>query len=415
MATGRRVTIVSSGHISTCPRMLKSADALVEAGYEVHVVATSNEPWAIEADRDLRSRRSWPATIINYRKGHSGLTYWRTGAVALASRAVVAAVGADRAPLPVVARAVGRVHADLVHAASAQPADLIYGGSTGALAAVAEAAGRLGVPYALDLEDLHAAEVEGPGSARRSAAVARVERAVLGRAAFLTTSSACIAEAYRADYGVKAAVIHNTFPLPSQAPDDRRADLDTLRVYWFSQTIGPGRGLEEAVAGLGRANMKAELTMRGRPDAAFLNELIGMAAAVAPRLTVRYEPPASPDAMIELARGYDVGLSLERTTPRNRELCMSNKAFTYLLAGVPIVFTDTLGQHVLGQELGDAAVLVPPGNIDALAAAFSIWSQHPDSLARAKRAAWQRAKDRWHWEHDAERGTLYRLVHGVLA
>ena len=44
MTRRARITVVTSGHLSTCPRMLKSADALAEAGYNVHVVATSTEP-----------------------------------------------------------------------------------------------------------------------------------------------------------------------------------------------------------------------------------------------------------------------------------------------------------------------------------------------------------------------------------
>ena len=133
---GQRITVVTSGHLSTCPRMLKSADALAAAGYDVRVVAASTEPWAIDADRDVRSRRSWPATIVNYRKGDSGLTYWWTGARTRASRAIVERFGPERAPLPLVVRSVGRVHTEIVRAAAAQPADLIYGGTAGALAAV---------------------------------------------------------------------------------------------------------------------------------------------------------------------------------------------------------------------------------------------------------------------------------------
>ena len=144
MPQPRRITVVTSGHLSTCPRMLKSADALAAAGYAVRVVATSAEPWAVEADRDVRSRRDWPATIINYRKGDSGVTYWSTGAPARAARFAVSLFGAGR--LPIVARAFGRTHAELVRAAMAEPADPDLrrhhrraGGDCGSGAALADA------------------------------------------------------------------------------------------------------------------------------------------------------------------------------------------------------------------------------------------------------------------------------------
>src|SRR6185295_11120638 len=103
-------------------------------------------------------------------------------------------------------------HSELVAAAVAEPADLIYGGTTGALAAVAEAARRLGVPYGIDFEDLHSAETLGDDAAAVDALAARVERSVIAGAAFTTASSEAIADAYADRYGVKPATVHNTFP-----------------------------------------------------------------------------------------------------------------------------------------------------------------------------------------------------------
>src|SRR6185436_16389511 len=97
-------------------------------------------------------------------------------------------------------------------------------------------------------------------------------------------------------------------------------DPGTLRLYWFSQTIGPGRGLEAAVTALGRAGVSAELTLRGRPHDGYLEALQRLAAAHAPRVVVIHQPPAAPDAMVDLARGYDVGLALDHGPPRNRSL-----------------------------------------------------------------------------------------------
>jgi glycosyltransferase involved in cell wall biosynthesis len=409
-----RVTVVTAGHLSTCPRMLKSADALAEEGYDVRVIATRHEPWATQTDRDVASRRSWSAEVIDYRRG-AGAAYWWTGARSRSARALAGVWGPARLPMAIVSRAFSRVHTELVRAIAADPGDLIYGGTTGALAAIAEAAGRSGTPYAVDLEDFHRGETSGRDAPLVDALSARVERAVLRGAAFVTTSSEAIASAYAGRDGVRSTVIDNTFALPARAPDVSRADPTRLRLYWFSQTIGPGRGLEDAVLALGRAGVAAHLALRGRPRVGYLDALTALAAVHAPRLELVHLAPAPPDAMVDCARGYDVGLALEQMTPLNRQLCLTNKAFTYILAGVAVAITDTPGQHALGADLGRAAALVPVGDVDALAAAFARWVRDPAELDCAKRTAWTAATRRWHWEHPLERGRLLTLVREALA
>ncbi|HEV3063544.1 MAG TPA: glycosyltransferase [Vicinamibacterales bacterium] len=411
----RRVTVLTSGHLSTCPRMLKAADALAADGYAVRMVATCHEPWAVEADVDVRSRRAWRVTAVDYRRGPSGATYWRSGLRYRAARAAAQAVGPARAPFPVVARAFGRVHTELVDAATSEAADLIYGGTTGGLAAVAEAARRLGVPYGIDLEDLHHGETAEPDAPFVHALAARIEDAVLRRAAFVTTSSDEMGDAYRRRYGVHAHTIHNAFPLPAFAPDFRRSDPSRLRVYWFSQTIGPGRGLEDAIEALGRIGVRSELTLRGRPRQSYFDELVALAARKAPCLRVVHQPPAPPDSMVDLARGYDIGLATEASTPPNRQVCIPNKAFTYILAGVAVVMSDTPGMRHLGLDLGEGAALVRPDDVDALAAALGRWANDPHRLECAKRMAWSAAVRRWRWDHELERGRLCTLVREAMA
>lgn len=389
--------------------MLKSADALAAAGHDVHVVATRHEPWAVAADQDVRSRRSWPLTVVDYRRC-AGATYWHTGIRYRAARAVAAAIGPERMPWSIAARAFSRVHSELAKAASAEPADLIYGGTTGGLAAVAAAARRCRVRYALDLEDFHSCESEARDHALSHGLARRIEVGILKQAAFLTTSSEGIAQAYYEAYGVAPSVIHNTFDLPPTPPDFGRARPDVLSLYWFSQTIGAGRGLEDAITAMGLADVAGELTLRGRPANGYLDGLRQLARTRAPRLKLTHEPPAPPDAMVELSRGYDVGLALEQVQVRNHQIAQSNKVFTYLLAGNAIAMTDTPGQHPLGIDIGAAARLVPPGDVTALASVLSTWAREPVTLDAARRAAWDAARRRWHWQHADERGLLYRLV-----
>ena len=236
-------------------------------------------------------------------------------------------------------------------------------------------------------------------------------------AAFVTTSSEPIASAYSERLRHRPSVIAQYLSASGRRrrmPRDRISAR--LRLYWFSQTIGPGRGLEDAILALGRAGIAADLALRGRPRAGYIAELMrALAAAHAPRVEVVHLPPAPPDAMVDCARGYDVGLALEQMTPLNRQLCLTNKAFTYILAGMAVAMTDTPGQHALGLDLGRAAALVPAGDIDALAAAFARWTDDRRGARVRKAQAWNAATRRWHWEHELERGTLLSLVREALA
>jgi hypothetical protein len=397
--------------------MVKAADALAGAGHRVRMVSTRHVDWAIEADAELYRQRSgaWQWTVVDYHREAARAMYLRSGLRLRASRVVAAAIGPARCPLSLAVRAYSRVHPELVRAVLAEEADLVYGGTTGALAAVAESAQRAGTPYALDLEDFHSAEQEGNETGRLTNEVAaRIEGAILSSATFLTTASPAIAAAYAEKYGVCPIPIHNTFPLPGTNPDLSPAPGEGLRLYWFSQTIGPRRGLEDVVRAIGIAGIPGELHLRGRPIPGYVESLIRLGAEVAPALKVVQHDVGPPDSMVELAAGYDVGLSVEQPHVLNRSLCLTNKAFTYALAGLAVVFTDTPGQRSLAENLGDGALLYAPGNVEALAAGLRHWAEDKSQLARAKAATWEAARRRWHWEHPEERGALLRAVAAVL-
>jgi len=407
-----RITVVTSGHLSTTPRMLKAADAFADHGYAVRVVSTRLVNWAWEADEVVARTRTWRWTAIDATREGAAAAWIATAARARSARFLSGVAGADRVPMVVAARAYGRLHDELAAAAAAEPADFLYGGTSGALAATAEAARRLGVPFGLDLEDFHPGDQSGADAALDHALADRLLRDVWPRASLLTTSSNAMADAYSARYGSRPTTIHNTFPLPEAPPLVSTADA-ALRVYWFSQTIGPGRGLDVAVKALGLAGIPAELHVRGR-DAGYAQALVEMQRVLAPSLSVRLHPPALPDDMVGLARGFDAGLSIEMPVSRNRDICVANKVFTYLLAGVPVILSDTTAHCQLAVSLGEAAFVVPVAAPERLAALFRAWAADRHLRARAGAAAWYAARTRWHWEHPLERGTLLAAVERAL-
>ena len=72
-----KICIVTTRHISYNPRVLKEADALSAAGYEVVVVTVSNTDSQAAFDEELMGRRSWRLRTVNFRKERAGERwYW---------------------------------------------------------------------------------------------------------------------------------------------------------------------------------------------------------------------------------------------------------------------------------------------------------------------------------------------------
>lgn len=397
-----RITVISAGHVSNCPRMVKAADALAAAGHVVRVVAGQHLAWAREADRELMARRTWRLVPIEY--GH-GARRLASGVAQRWARLVAREGGADVA----VALAVNRVYLDLLRAAVREPADLVYGGSAGGLAVAADAGARLACPYAIDLEDAHGLEPLECGDRRGAAWLSAVERRAIRGARLSTTASQAIASYYAATYGIRPLVIENVFEPLDAAPSPASA-RDPLRVYWFSQTIGPGRGLEDAVDALAAADIAATLHVRGR-DEGFT---AGLRARAGRGTAIEVSPPGPPDEMVALAAGHHVGLSLERNDIPHRALCLPNKLFVYLAAGLAVAATDTPGQRPVLDTLGQAAAVVPSGDPTALAAAFRAWDADRARLTAARQQAWDAARTRWRWTHPEERGALLGAVEALV-
>ena len=407
-----RVCVVTAGHLSTCPRMLKAADALAGAGFDVRVVSTNHTPWATATDRKVLATRAWASTVIDYDRDTARATQVATGVRHHAARVASATVGADRVPMPVAIRAYSRIHDELVEAVTAEPADFVYGGTTGALAAVAESAERLRVPYGIDFEDLHSAE-DAPDS-ETNVLAARIERRVITGAAFATAGSPMIADAYEQAYGVRPIPVHNTFSITPPERTGERGDRPLLRLYWFSQTLGAGRGLEDILRGIGRMGGPVELDLRARPIPSYLDSLLSLRNEVAPNLHIVGHDPAAPDDMVRLAQSYDAGLACDEPVGLSRQFCLANKIFTYLAAGVPVIMSRTPAQAALEACLDGAALGYDCGDVDGVAQILSRLASDPDLRAQAQRAARAAAERRWHWEHPDDRGALLTAVAGAI-
>jgi hypothetical protein len=125
------------------------------------------------------------------------------------------------------------------------------------------------------------------------------------------------------------------------------------------------------------------------------------------KLTIHEPGPSA--GMIDACRPFDIGLSLETGVNSNNRLVMSNKAFTYMLAGITTIYSDTIAQRAFRDALGGRQPIVALDDTAAFATILKTWDADRASLLVSQQDAWQWAKRRWHWEHDDERGRLLEL------
>jgi hypothetical protein len=87
-----KVCFITTGQPSTNPRLVKEADACVEAGWKVHVVAAYWADWATGFDRAILSARNWDYTFVDWSRGTAPALFWKTGIRHRISRALSTAV-----------------------------------------------------------------------------------------------------------------------------------------------------------------------------------------------------------------------------------------------------------------------------------------------------------------------------------
>ena len=101
---------------------------------------------------------------------------------------------------------------------------------------------------------------------------------------------------------------------------------------------------------------------------------------------IREQETPRPDAFFEVGE------------TESRRYCLTNKIFTYLLGGLPILMSATPAQASLAADLGEAAAVVSLTDVDSIARQLDLWGLSPDVLDRAGARAWQLGQERYNWD-----------------
>jgi glycosyltransferase involved in cell wall biosynthesis len=409
MRPGVGICLVTPSHLASAPRVVKEADALTEAGFQVTVISARNSAAADPLDEAIRRQVRWQSRRVDLRgRGRLGRSLLHR-----AARMILAGPGIP--PLRLAAWAESSAFPALWGETRSCPARLYIGHCLTGLAAILPVARAHGAHAGFDAEDYHEAELEPEKMGTAGIRAARIlQKAAWKQCEHLTAAAPLIAQQLREDYGRMPGVILNVFPkrMAPDVPPRERPKRSRVRLYWFSQTIGPGRGLEQLVEACRFLERPVEVRMRGHEEEGFARRLEEKLAVTGRGHVLQVAGLAPPDEMARLAAECDIGLCLEQNEPANRGLCLTNKIFTYLLAGVPMVLSDTPAHRELAPRLGPAALVADLENPKALAEAISRLAVDAAHGRQAAEHAWRLGQERYNWE--VEKKNLVERVQRVL-
>lgn len=401
-----RILIITNGHLCRNPRPLKEADTLGRAGYDVTVLAVRNHAASAILDRDLLQGAPFRYEPFDMLPGFATgrVTVFRRRLLLWAARRAAAMTGLPTihalGPAGALLRRARRIPADLTMVHNEVPhwvgTRLLDDGRT----------------VAADFEDWNSEDLLPEQRAQRPLDLLRVvEQTLLNRAVHTTTTSHALAAALHARYGGRLPlVITNSFPLqrdPRSGPPGAPPSF-----FWFSQTLGPGRGLEIFLETWARTAGSSRLVLLGEPTAGF-DEQVRNRLPPERRTKVSFLPLVPPAGLPAVIAGHDIGLALESVVIPSRNLTITNKILQYLNAGLAVVASDTGGQREVLARKPEAGVIVDFRDRAAASAALDALLANRAALARRQAAARRLAEEVYCWEREAP--ALLAAVEAALA
>ncbi|MFH7243190.1 MAG: glycosyltransferase [Spirulina sp.] len=413
-----RILILIGGHLCTAPRPQKEATALAAAGHEVKVAGLWFDETLAQRDRAVLADQAWAFDpVIDFRPGQASRFGVRLQAKT--ARKLYQGLGFHHPAL------LGYGAPRLLKVAQAHRADLTIVHSEAGLW-VGQQLLKQGYAVGVDFEDWFSQDLLPAAHHQRPIRwIAELEAFLLQHCRYRLTTSQAMAAAMANHYQVTPpTVVYNVFPRsaptledlspeetsektsapPPAKPSDHGLPMRTgeaVRLHWFSQTIGPGRGLELLFAALSHLTVSVEVHLRGHcspKNQIWLAQHIPLGWAD----QVHIHPTVPNDELPARIAENDIGLALEQTHPPSRNLTITNKLFQYLQAGLAVIATDTAGQREVFQQFPDIGHLVAAQDVTALAAAIEDLVCHPAQLRAAQAAARHAAETQFCWELESQ-------------
>ncbi len=396
----KKIVLISTGQPSTNPRLVKEADALHAVGHDVTVLYSSFIPWADKTDIGLFASRKWKYKLVGGNSYQSKRTYLFTRI-----RYKLAGIINRYSSVwfLIAERSQARAYDELLREAKKIKADWYIGHNLGALAVAVNAAYFNKSQAGFDFEDYHRGEANSEEITRLKRIV-YLENKYVPLLSYFSTASEMITAVTKENHpSFKGNIItlNNCFSLQQQpAFCEKAAGDDTLQLFWFSQTIGLKRGLEVLLEALQILNDPSiHLTLAGRCDERFTQYIREHAKHILSN--IHFAGIIPPNNLPYFSSKFDAGLALETGFSENNNIALSNKIFTYLLAGNAILLSATEMQTAFHNKYFTGE-LYPIDDAQALAEKIELY-KNKEKLNADKQYNYRLADKQMNWEMESEK------------
>ena len=390
-----KVVLIALGQPSTNPRLLKEALWFSEKGCEVHVLYCFWSNWGYCYDKKIIA--DYPSIYWSEIGGNpytKKLTYFYTRIRFKLFRLLAALFPAS---LFFAERSICRCFSELFQTGSEINASLYIAHNLGALPVVGKIASIRSKTFVFDAEDFHRGQYGNDSF--EFIQYSLIENYWMPKAGLITVASPFIADRYKHLLGLESLLINNVFSIKN-APEAKSELSSPIKLFWFSQTIGKGRGLEEILTALKKFPIASfSITIMGDLNNEMENYMRGLVVEKKElKVDLQFLGPIEPDRVLEIAANYDIGLALEPGINENNNLIYTNKLFSYLLAGNAILFTATTAQEYFFNKHQNIGWIYPSGNLDKLVMVLEHILKNPLELLSFKQNSRQLASKIYNWE-----------------
>jgi glycosyltransferase involved in cell wall biosynthesis len=403
----KSILFITTSNLAVNPRLVKELQTCVEIGHKTTVLLFEFSDWSKLLNNELLAELRISSTfiIINDNRKSSG---WLLSSIAnVLSKILLTFKPNDELLLSISSfkRSVLLI-AKLLHHKKSY--DWVIAHNPGTFFPSLMFAKKNNIKLGIDLEDFHPGESNHPAE---RGALERIVRKAVENADVITAASDMILEhslKLTSNHKATAAVVNNVFPLKRQPAWKRNVDMP-LKLIWFSQNVGLDRGIQDVISALNTIHeFKTIFTIIGNCTSKTEKHLSDLLKNGNHQL--RFMPPAKEGQLIEECSCHHIGLALETANPPNRDFCLTNKLFIYLLAGNAIVASQTAAQKTFLDNHLSVGRTYPVGDHNQLAAVLASYYKYPHILKEHRTNAYQLAKTKYNWDVESQQWVeLYGL------